>query len=431
MLKQLRRRFTLLCTVITGAILLAMAVCALTISERQLSERNQISFQSNVNTIIYQLHSDRMIRDTWLAQSEAGSRLIIHIEDKGQPLEFSGSWTPRTDRAFLIKKAQEKALDEFGINVWQSQLSFQTSSTAFIIRGEHNDRYRAYVGTLSAHDGWQSLTVLKDMGGEDAIIARQRTLYIALVAGGILLLAAFGWWFAGRAIQPIEKSQRAQHEFIAAASHELRSPLAVIQTSATALLADPGNAPHFAASIGRECTRMARLVDDLLLLAGMDARSWTVQMQPIDLDTLLIECYDLYTPLAKASGHLLSLALPNGPLPPVMGDGQRLIQVLSILIDNALQHTPPGTHITIRPHGGAHTVRIAVVDDGPGISREHRAHLFDRFYRADRARSDKEHFGLGLSIAKEIAALHGGLFLEDTRGGGVTFILEVETAKKK
>ena len=291
--------------------------------------------------------------------------------------------------------------------------------------GEHNDHYRAYVGTLSAHGGLQSLTVLKDIREEDAIIVRQRILYIALVVTGILLLAAFGWWFAGRAIKPIGKSQRAQHEFIAAASHELRSPLAVIQTSASALLAEPENASRFAACIERECARMARLVDDLLLLAGMDAKSWTVHMRPVDLDTLLIECYDLYTPLAKESGHSLTLDLPDDPLPPVMGDGQRLIQVLSILIDNALQHTPTGTHITIRPYAGAHSIRIAVVDDGPGIAPEHKAYLFDRFYRTDKARSDKEHFGLGLSIAKEIAALHGGLSMADTPGGGVTFILEV------
>lgn len=432
MLKQLRHRFTLLCTIITGAVLLTMAACALTISERQLNERNQISFQSSVNSILYKLQSDRIISDTWLAQSEAGDRLIIHVEDNGQPLNFSGSWAPRTDRATLVRIAQEKASNEFGIDMRHSAVSFPGSSVVFVIRGEQNDRYRASVNMLYAHGGWQGLTILQDMKEEEDILARQRILYLALVTGGILLLAAFGWWFAGRTIRPIEKSQHAHHDFIAAASHELRSPLAVIQASATALLADPGNAPHFATCIGRECARMSHLVDDLLLLAGMDAKAWAMEMRPLDCDTLLIECYDVYAPLAKERGHLLALDLPHEPLPSVTGDTHRLIQVLSILLDNALQHTPPGTHITIRPRVGAHTVHIEVEDNGPGIPQEHKVHLFDRFYRADKARSDKEHFGLGLSIAKEIATLHhGGLSLHDTPGGGITFVLEIKIARKK
>lgn len=432
MLKKLRRRLALLCTVITGAVLLAMALCALTISERQLNERNEMSFQSNVNAIMYKLQSDHTISDTWLAQSEAGDRLIIHIEDNGQSLDFPGAWTPATDRNILISTAQDTARSEFGLDLWQPAITLKSDAAVFIVEGEHHDRYRALVCTLFTNGGRQSLTVLRDMRDEERVILRQRYLYIALVLSGTTLLFAFSWWFAGRAIRPIKKSQQAQHEFIAAASHELRSPLAVIQTSASALLSAPVEAPQFAAHIERECARLARLVDDLLLLAGMDAKSWTVDMRPLDCDTLLIECYDAYTPLAGESGHILSLDLPDAPLPTIMGDAQRLTQVLSILIDNALAHTPRGTHIAIRPIPGAHTVRIEVADDGPGIPPEHAAHIFDRFYRRDRARSDKEHFGLGLSIAKEIAALHrGGLSLQDTPGGGATFVLEIETARGK
>lgn len=427
MLKQLRKRLALLCAFITGAVLLVMAIGSLSVAENQLNGRSETLFQSNINSIVYKLQSDRYISNTWLAQTEASDNLIIYIEDNGQPFEFAGEWSPPTKRKTLIMAAQEKALSEFGIDTSISPVtSFQSSTAIFEIHGEKGERYRTAVDLFSSHGGWLSLTVLRDMREEDSVIARQRFLFLVLVLAGMLMLFLFGWWFAGRAIKPIEESQRKQIEFVAAASHELRSPLAVIQTSASALLVDPAQTMQFVTNIESECTRMARLVDDLLLLAGLDAKTWPVKLTTLDCDTLLLDSFERYGPVARESGHVLVLDFADETLPAIEGDMERLTQVLSILIDNALQYTPIGSRIVLRARAEASKLRIEVEDNGPGIPTEHKANLFSRFYRADMARSDKTHFGLGLSIAKELVNLHRGvLFVRDTPHGGATFIIEL------
>ena len=426
MLRQLRFRLTLICTVITGAVLLIIAVSALSVSENQLEQRNAALFQSNVNAIVYKLQSDSTISNTWLAQTEAGDHLIVDIEDNGQKFEFSGAWAPPTPREILIARAQQQA-GALGMDITTpSDASYQTSLVFYTTQGDKGDRYRASVSLLSLHGGWQCVTVLRDMHDEGLLVTRQRILVLSLAAAGIGLLFAFAWWFSGRAIRPVEESQKRQVEFVAAASHELRSPLAVIRTSASALSADPSQAEQFASTIERESERMARLVDDLLLLAGLDAKTWSIHRETLDCDTLLLDAYERYSPIALSCGHRLLLDLPKDSLPVLAGDGQRLSQVLSILIDNALQHTPTGCRVTLRARTEAKALRIEVEDNGPGVPPEHKAKLFNRFYRADKARSSKAHFGLGLSIAKELVGLHNGsLTVCDTPGRGATFVIRL------
>ena len=120
----------------------------------------------------------------------------------------------------------------------------------------------------------------------------------------------------------------------------------------------------------------------------------------------------------------IHVSLPDDPLPKCCCDRQRIGQALAILLDNAVSYTPPGGEIRLfaaRRRGG---IELIVSDNGPGIPDALRERVFERFYRADVSRSKKEHYGLGLSIAREIASLHRGkLTLRDTPGGGATFIL--------
>lgn len=115
-------------------------------------------------------------------------------------------------------------------------------------------------------------------------------------------------------------------------------------------------------------------------------------------------------------------SIPENELPPITGDKERLQQVLGILIDNAVSYTPRNTTITLRCYVLNKHVYMEVEDHGAGITDIHKKHIFDRFYRVDSARNDKKHFGLGLSIAKEIIQLLGGkISIQETAGGGATF----------
>lgn len=432
MLKKLRLRLTLLCSLLTGLVLLCMAAAVIAVSEGQAKQANATAFQSSINTIVFKLQSDQSVSITWLAQLESSERLLIHIEDNGTPLFFRGAWRPQTARSELVDAAKEKA-GELGVNAAAPPASrLETSSVQFELRGEQGERYLAAVVQIPTNRSWQSLTLMRDMTDKDAEMQQQRFLYLGLALLSVLALFGVSWWFAGRSIKPIEENTRKQVEFVAAASHELRSPLAVIQASAAAMRADPEKGEHFRGNIERECTRMGRLVSDLLLLAGSDAKTWSIQFSPVELDTLLIETVELFRPLAWERKQKLTLELPEDELPELRGDAQRLQQALSVLIDNALHYTPEGGMVIVRAITGQKSVRLEVEDNGPGIPPEHAAHIFDRFYRVDKSRNDKSHFGLGLSIAQELVRLHNGrISVQAASSGGALFIVELPAVLRR
>ena len=161
----------------------------------------------------------------------------------------------------------------------------------------------------------------------------------------------------------------------------------------------------FRSSIQSECTRMKRLVDDLLVLANIDATNWSIQRTPTEIDTLVLDVYESLIPLSKQKGLLFNVILPDDILPPFMLDGERIRQILSILLDNAFAYTPAHGKVSLVLKTTSHHLIVSVIDNGPGIPEEHKAYIFDRFYRVDTSRHDKNHYGLGLSIAFEIMTL--------------------------
>lgn len=140
---------------------------------------------------------------------------------------------------------------------------------------------------------------------------------------------------------------------------------------------------------------------------------------------LLLECYETFGPQARKKGLRLNLFLPE-ETPQILADPDRLSQALSILLDNALCYTPPSGNITLGLQTAGKKVRIFVADSGPGVPDGEKRRIFERFYQSETARSDRNHFGLGLNVAAEIANAHQGkLWVEDNPGGGAVFFLEL------
>lgn len=234
-------------------------------------------------------------------------------------------------------------------------------------------------------------------------------------------------------MRPTERSIKEQNAFIAAAGHELRSPLAAMGASACAILADPPGTERYVRAITGECSRLGRLADDLLLLSRADTPGFTLQSAEISLDTLLIETAEGLCPAVREQGHRLSLCLPEQEeLPAIFGDALRLRQALENLVLNAACHAGGEGDIQLSAVREGKTVRIAVIDHGRGIADAQKSRVFLRFVRGDDARSDRSHSGLGLSIVQEIIRLHGGeITLMDTPGGGCTFLLHLPAVKRK
>ncbi len=426
MLKALRKKLTLICTLITAAILSLMSLLSLALVQKQYKAQQYTLLENHLNTLVFRLQTEKVISHPFLSELEATHHLLISIEYNNKPLLFKGSslWKARYQE--LIRIAQNLAVKKYDfIDSSFSTATTKIPTTSFEFYTPNNEHYLALLTNLSINNDHYKIILLKNLYAEDGYILRILLLFILFTIIGFVLLGVFSFWFSGHATLPIEQSQKRQREFVAAASHELRSPLTVINTNLSALQLEPeSNNAHFTEIIHKECSRMKRLIDDLLLLANFDASNWPIQTKATEMDTFLIETYELFRVLSKEKGFHLTIELPETPVPTLKIDQERIQQTIAILLNNAFTYTPPGGTLSFVLLLQKEALCLQVIDHGPGIPDTHKAHIFERFYQVDPSRHDKNHYGLGLSIAYEILLLHKGkILLSDTQGGGCTFTL--------
>ncbi len=233
-------------------------------------------------------------------------------------------------------------------------------------------------------------------------------------------------------VDRVRTSRTAQRDFVANVSHELKTPLTSIQGFAQALMdgtADTQEQRRQAAQvIYNEAGRMHRMALDLLELAKLDARTAEFKRTPVDISALLHNVCDKFQPVALAAGVSLQLEpLPPG-LPALVGDGDRLAQVFSNLVDNAIKFTPSGGAVVIGCMQDRNELQVSVSDTGRGIAPHVLPHIFERFYQADSARpgGNSHGAGLGLAIAQEVVAAHGGrISVRSAEGRGTGFVVHL------
>ncbi|WP_329240415.1 HAMP domain-containing sensor histidine kinase [Streptomyces canus] len=224
-------------------------------------------------------------------------------------------------------------------------------------------------------------------------------------------------------------SEERLRSFAADASHELRTPVASVRGHAELALLHPGPLPpeitRALQRIAAESTRMGAMVDDLLLLARLDAGR-PLERAPVDLTRLVLDA--LTDARATGSGHRWELDLPEDPV-TVTGDGHRLQQVLANLLSNARLHTPAGTKVTVTLETDGTTATLKVHDDGPGIPEDIQPGVFERFTRADRStKAETGGAGLGLSIVAAVVEAHGGSVTLESEPGSTTFTVRIGKA---
>ena len=335
-----------------------------------------------------------------------------------------------------------------------------------------------YVFILTPVQSQLGINVLMIFGGILDPNALVRRFLLTLVAGSLLTLVIAlvgGFWMADRAMRPVKTITQAarsigetdlsrrlnlkskdelgelantfdamlarlqaaferQRQFVADASHELRTPLTIVNLETSRAIASrrsPQEYQHALSIIHSENDFMTSLVNDLLTLARMDAGQSTIEKTALDLSDVAVETVERLTPLASRNG--VTLEAGNLPETRIFGDRQYLLQMLSNLVENAIKYTTgekKRVSVVTGTADGSAWVRVS--DTGPGIAPEHLPHLFDRFYRVDKARTrDTETesdprppsgSGLGLSIVQWIAHVHGGeIRVESTLGTGTTF----------
>ncbi|WP_455714028.1 sensor histidine kinase [Anaerosporobacter sp.] len=418
--QKLNFRLALLFTTISSLILLIMSLCYLYISEKDLKKTSYLSFCGEINTIIANLEQQDTITYQWLSKIEQNGKYLIAVYDNGSPLSY-------TQMARL--EEQLATIDEimtYGNSTYNfNSKSIDSSSLHYEFEYTATDKSPYYVSfaQIPRRSSTLSSIILYPTSDLYHKLQRQHLNFIILNLTGILLLFLVSLFFTRRLLQPVKQSQDKQTAFIASASHELRTPLAVILSSLSALrTSDSTMKPQFLATIESESKRMSILINDMLTLARADSQTWSFTMTQVELDTLLLESYEAFDYIAKEHDLSLSILLPEDSIPSCLCDKDRITQVLAILINNAICYSKPQGNVKLKLVHTSSDFIVSVIDNGIGISDKAKVHIFDRFYREDCSRSQKEHFGLGLCIAKEIIDEHNGkIRVFDTLGGGTTF----------
>lgn len=252
-------------------------------------------------------------------------------------------------------------------------------------------------------------------------------LHNVLIVGGtaIVLLFFISLWLSKRIIRPLEENDRQQKQFISDASHELKTPVAVISTNAEMLSREIGD-NEWLSNIQYENERMDGLVKQLLDLSR--AENTETPMETVDLSRVVTGEALAFESLAFDQGKTILSDIEDGI--HVTGSQTQLAQLTSILLDNAVRHSA-GNEIELSLKSQGHLAVFSVVNDGEAIPSEKLEHLFDRFYRVDEARnSDDHHYGLGLSIAKAVTEKHGGTITAACRDGKVIFTVTIPEKNK-
>lgn len=424
-----------------------MSLLYLQVSENSLYKNHFASFRNDISTIASSLEQSTYISMQWLAGLEARNAYLIFVTDNDKPFLYNtlktgasgtkGSNDTGSSNDLSGQYLLSESLQAYDM-MFESETVVSYSSNYF---GIHHDEYEFtspstgehYYSSLIDIERGQThsrILILNPLAGLQAQITHQRLLFLLLDLLAALAFSVFSWFFTGRLLKPLQQNHENQMQFIASASHELRTPLsAILATNECCITATPQEQAGFFQTIRKEGRRMNTLIDDLLTLAHSDSGRFLIEKKEVELDTLCTNAYEAFEPLCRQKKLTLSLTLPDVPLPRLSCDPDRIAQVLSILLHNAVSYTPENGFVSLSltcRQDRKNLFEITVSDTGVGIPDSDKKRIFSRFYRAEKSRSTKGHFGLGLSIAYEIiSAHHGRISVQDNLPCGSVFVVRL------
>ena len=434
-IKKAHIHLTLLNGCITTLILIVMTLIYLFISESNMMQSKISSYPRDIYPIASYIEQQDVISSTWLSQLESNNQYYISLMDNGSEFLYNVNKELSTnDRQQVIGAAWDYYRDDM-IPKTAHTLSHSSSYVSYIMEHKNDtsvtsSKYYCFVINIEKNHASLEILLAAPLDDIQAQITRQRFLFLGIITLALIAIWIFAWIFTGKLLKPIEESRLRQNQFIASASHELRTPLAVILSCAEAGLTKNESAEL--STIKNESLRTSRLLNDMLTLLSCDTGHLDINPVSTPLDTLILNACEAFENMAATRHISITAALPEEILPDCMCDSERITQVLSILLHNAISYTPEGGAVCLSVaycnsfHKANRHFEIKISDTGVGISDEEKSKIFDRFYRSEKARSDKNHFGLGLAIAYDIVtAHHGTINVTDTPGGGTTFLIKL------
>lgn len=284
------------------------------------------------------------------------------------------------------------------------------------VLAEHHLRYLRQTGLLSTRIAFTDSTL------EQATLRSLLTGSLLIGLAALAVLFACSYVLSGAVTRPVDRAWQQQKQFLSDASHELKTPLTVILSSAELL--EQSAAPEqkqYVDNVRAESRRMKRLVEDMLTLSRVERGGEHLPDTTADLSDAAADAALRFEPVAYEAGHTLSYDIAPGLL--VRGDSGKLEQAVAVLLDNAIKYAAPGTEVRLDAARQGKNACLWVENEGDPIPADKLPHIFDRFYRADASRTDGGSFGLGLPIARAIVEAHRGTLRCDSGGHTTRFTI--------
>ena len=292
------------------------------------------------------------------------------------------------------------------------------------VLAEHHLRYLRQTGLLSTRIAFTDSTL------EQATLRSLLTGSLLIGLAALAVLFACSYVLSGAVTRPVDRAWQQQKQFLSDASHELKTPLTVILSSAELL--EQSAAPEqkqYVDNVRAESRRMKRLVEDMLTLSRVERGGEHLPDTTADLSDAAADAALRFEPVAYEAGHTLSYDIAPGLL--VRGDSGKLEQAVAVLLDNAIKYAAPGTEVRLDAVRQGKNACLWVENEGDPIPADKLPHIFDRFYRADESRTDGGSFGLGLPIARAIVEAHRGTLRCDSGGHTTRFTITLPCRQGK
>ena len=410
MIRALRLKFVAVCMALVAAVLAAVLLV------------NFMSLKQNVEGLSYQvLH--RVVQETSPAIGPS----------RGGPPDIG-----------INIGGERVMLPYFTVNVWggtayvtggtyanlEDTEALQTIIQECLAQTADEGVIRSYqLRYLRQDKGLYQTVAFVDMSMELAMLRDAMSSSLLIAAAALLLLLLVSILLSYWATRPVEKAWQQQRQFLSDASHELKTPLTVILSNAELLDgADLSERPaRWTDNIRSEARQMKSLVEEMLILARADNAVQTAVMAELSLSDTAQDCALAFEPVAFESGKTLEYHIQEDL--GVLGDGDRLRQLISILLDNAIKYGQEGGAITLTLYKTDRFARLTVSNPGEPIPAEQLPRLFERFYRADASRGEQSGFGLGLPIALTIAQEHKGTLRAESDAASTRFIFTMPLKK--
>lgn len=427
MIQRLKRNLSFL-FIISLILTFSIVFLLMIYTNVKTKKKSELAYFNRMTTIlVFQLEHNSDYQ-AYISLCEEKSNMYFQLSsDTGQPLYQSEYLENNTDIIDTFLTSLLETTDDFTLSISSSEDNYYSrQSGTYTIKAANGKNYYCVSCLIITDCGnIYTLQAVKECSSFAALIKPEFGYYFCIWCGVLISIVFLSKILIGKAVNPTEKAMQSQKDFIAAVSHECKAPLAAILSS-TEMIESVPDIPDTVKGhiqmIDSEISRMSRLIQDLLLLSSLDAGNWSFHMEEINIDTLMINLYTKFERICRKKDIILQLSIPDECCPTFYSDADRLNQIISIFLDNAVSYSLPESEISLKVLVDKNELEIAVIDHGIGISDNDKPFIFNRFFQCDKSRTQREHFGLGLSIANELVnKLGGNIQLADTVGGGCTF----------